>query len=288
MTQRARVRHGSSSLVSLKKADVPWSVRAAATLPRGVAVSNPLLGEDATDTIAVIDTAAREGFTVEDAIALAKNARGALIVADELSAVDPIALHAHGFRVFKIEGCPLTFAASYPLPTAPWLRVEKGGDVEIPEGALNPEQHSGFRHVRTKTEQTVIVDEVHFIEKSANVIKDEAGAEERYILGVVLEPDEIDSQGDTIAAPEIRKAAHKYLESYGNVGLQHQVFVNDKVKILESYVAPVNFTIGDQLVKAGTWLMGFRVIDDSIWNAVKSGTLTGLSIGGTGVRSPVA
>jgi hypothetical protein len=33
-------------------------------------------------------------------------------------------------------------------------------------------------------------------------------------------------------------------------------------------------------------LLALRVIDDSIWGAIKDGRLTGLSIGGTGVRKP--
>jgi hypothetical protein len=154
-------------------------------------------------------------------------------------------------------------------------------------GSLQPEQGRRYRRVRTK--DAVIVDAIGLLTKAVTKIEDEDDEDdERYILGVVLEPDEVDSQGDTISAEEIRRAAHGYMQEFGNVGLQHQTFVNDKIKILETYIAPVDFEIGGETVKAGTWLMAFRVVDDSIWKAIKEGLLTGLSIGGTGLRLAVA
>lgn len=112
--------------------------------------------------------------------------------------------------------------------------------------------------------------------------------EERVVYGIVLEPDGVDAQNDTISADEIYQAAHKFMEDYGNVGLQHQTFINGKARILQSYIAPVDFALGDQLVKKGTWLMAMRVIDDDIWTAVKSGVITGFSIGGSAIRRPAA
>lgn len=145
-------------------------------------------------------------------------------------------------------------------------------------GYLQPEQDERMRRVRS------FAHGVNKMIEGAKIYK--AEGDERYVLGVVLEPDEIDSQGDTISAEDICNAAHKFMQEYGNIGLQHQTFVNGKIKILESYVAPVEFEIGEQTVKAGTWLLALRVIDDSIWDAIKDGRLTGLSIGGTGVRKP--
>jgi hypothetical protein len=112
--------------------------------------------------------------------------------------------------------------------------------------------------------------------------------EERFVLGVVLEPDVVDSQMDTYDAATIRDAAHRYMENHAAVGLQHKEIVTGRVKILESYIAPVDFVINDVTIKAGTWLMGFRVVDDDLWQSVKDGSLTGLSIGGDAVREPVS
>jgi hypothetical protein len=111
-------------------------------------------------------------------------------------------------------------------------------------------------------------------------------AEERYVLGVVLEPETIDAQRDIYSVDEVKTAAHAFLEDFRNVGLMHQALVNGRIKICESYLAPVDFTIGTESVKRGTWLLGVRVVDDDLWAAVKGGELTGFSIGGFAQRVP--
>lgn len=105
--------------------------------------------------------------------------------------------------------------------------------------------------------------------------------EERYVLGVVLVPDEYDSQADTYDAPTVRKAAHWFMEEAQRLGLQHQATIGrDKLRVLESFVAPTNMEIEGSQVKKGTWLMAARVLDDELWAAVKDGRLTGWSIEG--------
>ncbi len=113
-----------------------------------------------------------------------------------------------------------------------------------------------------------------------------AKEEERFVLGIVLEPETEDSQHDVYSAEEIRKAAHGFMAEFQNMGLMHRTLVNGKVQILESYLAPVAFSIGKQKVKKGTWLLGTRVLDDDLWGAVKTGKLQGYSIGGSAVRRP--
>ena len=115
-----------------------------------------------------------------------------------------------------------------------------------------------------------------------------ATVEERYVLGVVLEPDVKDAQNDIYSADEVRTACHKYMEEYRGLGLMHEKDAAGKVVILECYVAPCDFSIGEEAVKAGTWLMGFGIRDDDLWSAVKSGEYTGLSIGGSAVRKPAS
>lgn len=247
---RARVRKDASTATV---APAPWTVRVAATMPKGVRVANPLLDEDVQGAVAVVDTGMSEDPL--DLAALIDGADGALIVWDELPTEDTVEqLHV---QLFKLSACSLVFGATYRVPASPQIELV----------APAPSDSLTLSRVVYKNDQGAL-----------------GPVEERYILGVVLEPDTVDSQGDMISAAEIRQAAHKYMQNFGNVGLQHQVYVNDKIKILESYVAPVEFTIGEQVVKAGTWLMGFRVIDDSIWAAVKAGVLGGLSIGGKAFR----
>jgi len=110
------------------------------------------------------------------------------------------------------------------------------------------------------------------------------GGEERFVYGVVLEPETEDSQTDIYSEAEVRKAAHYFMENDGAMGLMHEALLKQGVKILESYLAPIDFEINGETVKAGTWILGVRVIDDKVWAAVKSGALTGFSIGGDALR----
>jgi DNA adenine methylase len=109
--------------------------------------------------------------------------------------------------------------------------------------------------------------------------------DQRYVLGVVLEPETVDAQNDIYSVDEVMKSAHTFLAEFRNAGLQHQTLVNDKVRIVESYLAPADFSLNGEPVKKGTWLIGMIVDDESIWKAIKSGALTGFSIGGSAVRT---
>lgn len=118
------------------------------------------------------------------------------------------------------------------------------------------------------------------------IMPDDGSIEERFVLGIVLEPEEVDAQKDIYSDAEVRTAAHKFMEQYQNIGLMHRDVVNEQVKILESYVAPVDFEMDGIVVKKGTWLLAVRVLDDELWSEVKEGGLTGFSIGGSAVRVP--
>lgn len=111
-------------------------------------------------------------------------------------------------------------------------------------------------------------------------------AEEKFVLGIVLVPETRDSQGDIYSAAEVRKAAHSYMEIAGHLGKQHGEIVTGKLKILESYIAPVDFEEDGETIAKGTWLMGIRVVDDDLWKETKEGSFTGFSIGGSAVRKP--
>ncbi len=107
--------------------------------------------------------------------------------------------------------------------------------------------------------------------------------EERYVLGIVLEPDVVDAQGDTYSEAEVRKACHFWIERFSRFKLMHkgEALGDKKVKILECYCAPVAFELAGAPVKKGSWLLGVRVLDDTLWRDVKEGRLTGFSIGGS-------
>lgn len=109
--------------------------------------------------------------------------------------------------------------------------------------------------------------------------------DERFVFGVVLVPDEVDSQGETYTADEVRKAAHSFMEHFGGIiKVMHQGRAIDGIKVIETYVTKQKEAHGGETLPVGTWLMGTRVQDDELWMAVKRGEFTGYSIGGTALR----
>ena len=111
--------------------------------------------------------------------------------------------------------------------------------------------------------------------------------EERYLLGVVLEPDVVDAHDDIYGVDEVRRAAHGFMAQHRTLGLMHRWQINDAVTILESYLLPADADIGGARVRQGTWMLGVRIEDAALWQQVRCGELTGFSIGGTACRAPL-
>jgi hypothetical protein len=109
------------------------------------------------------------------------------------------------------------------------------------------------------------------------------GTEKRLVTGIVLEPNVVDAQGDFIGEEAIEKAAHDFLQEYNKstgMGLMHKVFGDIGIELVESYVAPVAFALGNKPVKKGSWVVTVHISDDKRWREVKEGKLTGFSVGG--------
>lgn len=113
--------------------------------------------------------------------------------------------------------------------------------------------------------------------------KAEDGKELRLVTGIVLEPNEVDAHNDYEKPETIRKTAHKFLSNYNKdtkMGLMHSEFDDIGIELVESYIAPIKLTLNKKNIKKGSWVMTVHVSSDSVWNKVKSGDLTGFSIGG--------
>lgn len=113
--------------------------------------------------------------------------------------------------------------------------------------------------------------------------------DEQIVTGVVLQPEEIDAHGDIYDATVIRQACHGFMAKYkgpvgsssksAKLGVMHKEFKPQFI-IFENYLAPQDVIINGRTIKAGSWIMTVKVLDDSIWKLVKAGKLTGFSIGG--------
>jgi len=118
--------------------------------------------------------------------------------------------------------------------------------------------------------------------------------EQQIVYGKALVPDREDCQGDTVSKSDVEKAAHNFLmnlqKAYAElltkgmsttkaseIGFMHTVFkgVGGFGYVVESYIDP-----------EGSWVLGTKVTDSKVWKMIKDKTITGYSIGGTGVRIP--
>lgn len=110
-----------------------------------------------------------------------------------------------------------------------------------------------------------------------------ADDERREVTGIVLEPDEVDAQNDTVSAEVIKEAAHKFLARFNRgtrLGLMHKIFGEIGVELVESSITDVNNKVGGKKVKKGSWVITVKILDDAVWKKVKDGDITGFSIGG--------
>lgn len=107
-------------------------------------------------------------------------------------------------------------------------------------------------------------------------------AENHYVTGIVYEPMEEDSQGNYMTAEEITKAAYWFAKNGDKVDLQHSFEPLDNATVVENWVAKADFKIGDEVINKGTWLMTVEVSDESVWEGIEKGEITGFSMGGIG------
>lgn len=108
--------------------------------------------------------------------------------------------------------------------------------------------------------------------------------EERMALFVVLEPDVVDLHGDTYSAVEVEKACNNFNTYCNKANIFHAV-ETESAKIVQSYIAPSNFTLDDgREITKGSWLQWYHFPEgnetsDLLWEGVKSGEINGVSIG---------
>ena len=107
--------------------------------------------------------------------------------------------------------------------------------------------------------------------------------EKRLVTGIVAEPDVEDTYGDTISAGEIEKAMIRFMENEPEIRVQHDPDFVPKVSIIENWIERESRTLGNIFVKAGTWLMTTKVLDDEVWKMIKEGKLNGYSFRGPGI-----
>jgi len=185
--------------------------------------------------------------------------------------------------------------------SASYGKIDKETDTTTEDAAKSLEASIRKWEAVHNVNKAIMASGLKVLSETAVVTKGEDGeSEERFVMSLVLEPNDgqdgaplkPDTQGDIYSAADVRKAAHAWMEHHGAIDLRHswKALGKDEVRPLETYVAPVDFTLGEgdnayDVIK-GTWLLGVRIVDDKLWDEVKDGELGAYSIGGTAIREP--
>lgn len=107
-------------------------------------------------------------------------------------------------------------------------------------------------------------------------------ADSHYVTGIVYEPMEEDSHGNFMTEEEITKAAYWFAKNGDKVDLQHSFEPLDGATVVENWIAKADFEIDGDAIQKGTWLMTVEVTDESVWEGIEKGEITGFSMGGIG------
>ena len=127
------------------------------------------------------------------------------------------------------------------------------------------------------------------------VKKATADTDERLVFGWASVADRADGetitdhQGDIVEISELETAAYDFVQFFREGSEMHERGGLDIAVIIESIVftpekiAALGLKDGD--LPHGWWV-GFRVLDDDVWEKVKDGTYTMFSIEGAAIRQP--
>jgi len=113
-----------------------------------------------------------------------------------------------------------------------------------------------------------------------------ADDEQQLVYGVVYEPGVEDTHGDFMEASDIEKAAHGFMKSYQNIDTQHN-FEAGAGELVESYVAPADFQVGEATITKGSWVIVTKATEE-IWKSIKDGDITGYSMAGMAETKEIA
>ena len=122
----------------------------------------------------------------------------------------------------------------------------------------------------------------------ARIVKSDTVLQIAY--GVVLEPrtaDNPDTQGDFYTADDVRAACWAFGDAVAKAEGFSDLMHDGTSRIgwpRESWIAPEDFTLGDQVVKAGSWVIGMHYPDPEIWAGVVKGDYGAFSVWGAGKR----
>ena len=107
-------------------------------------------------------------------------------------------------------------------------------------------------------------------------------AEQGVVYGIVYAPDEVDTQGEFASADEIKRAAYNFMK---RSDLRYCIDVNHNFNIADAYICEswIVKSKDEFFGEEGAWAVGIKIEDEELRDMVKNGTITGLSMYGSGV-----
>lgn len=132
------------------------------------------------------------------------------------------------------------------------------------------------------------MDTVRIVTHQSDLVKS-VNEDERLFTAVVLRPEATDGHGDIYSHDVVKSAAHDYVRHCMNTNLQHSIDLEKSdMEIVESYVAPVDIQLEEGTILKGDWVMTAKISSDILWDSVKSGEMTGFSVGVSGMVEELA
>ncbi len=123
----------------------------------------------------------------------------------------------------------------------------------------------------------------NFVTHTSNLMKS-VDEDQRLFTAVVLRPDVVDAHGDIYSSEVVKQACHDYNTYCRNTNLQHTYeLTKSDMKVVESYIAPVDMTFEGGEVLNGDWIMVAKIESEDLWEACKEGSFTGFSVGCNGM-----
>ena len=130
--------------------------------------------------------------------------------------------------------------------------------------------YQSFKSMITKRqkEENVGVEEAPEKVVTSTVIK-RFKVEERISVEIIYEPNVLDAHGEWMSEDTLAKACENFNKNLASGNAKPNLFhikdETDKLEILRTYTLPCECTIGDTLVKQGTWVAEIKWHDKALW-----------------------
>jgi hypothetical protein len=123
------------------------------------------------------------------------------------------------------------------------------------------------------------------IAKTIDFVKSD---EKQMVYGIVYSPDEFDSQNEKTTAEEIEKASMDFMKNLrlANVDKEHS-FQSEKASVVESWIVKSDTDPFLKDAKKGSWCVAIHIEDKALWDEIKKGEITGLSMAGFAAKESI-